>query len=225
MYKLLYNNSNKVFCFIFAILICFSFAGCDNSKDFSETTTIVDLKWEAVAEIQEWKTCEESGWEVPDTASVYKEQEEIKSYKIVGYKTKYRTEEYQEKIGYYLPTWRPRYETRTRQVPYQESIKEPIYATKYYYTIDKWVHSKNVIIDSGNDNNYKYQEYACKDNERINNVKYNYWVKFDLDGRNISYTVSKEVWETLKIGQEVSVFKNEFGAMHIDWNNFSNVKE
>ena len=225
MYKLLYKNSNKVFCFIFAILICISFTGCDNSKDFSGTTTIVDLKWEAVAEIQEWKTCEESGWEVPDTASVYKEQEEIKSYKIVGYKTKYKTEEYQEKIGYYLPTWRPRYETRTRQVPYQESIKEPVYATKYYYMIDKWVHAKNVIIDSGNDKNYEYQEYTCKDNEKVNSIKYDYWVKFDLEGKNISYTVSKEVWETLKVGQEVPVIKNEFGAVHIDWNNFGNVKE
>ena len=171
MHKFKYKDFYKYICFIFVIFISFSFVGCNNSKDFSGTTTIVDLEWEAVAEIQEWKTCEESGWEVPDTASVYKEQEEIKSYKIVGYKTKYKTEEYQEKIGYYLPTWRPRYETRTRQVPYQESIKEPIYATKYYYTIDKWVHSKNVIIDSGNDNNYKYQEYACKDNERFNNVK------------------------------------------------------
>lgn len=225
MHKFKYKDFYKYICFIFVIFISFSFVGCNNSKDFSGTTTIVDLEWEAVAEIQEWKTCEESGWEVPDTASVYKEQEEIKSYKIVGYKTKYMTEEYQEKIGYYLPTWRPRYETRTRQIPYQESIKEPVYATKYYYTIDKWVHSKNVIIDSGNDSNYECQEYSCKDNEKVNSIKYDYWVKFDLDGRNISYTVSKEVWETLKIGQEVPVFKNEFGAVHIDWNNFGNVKE
>ena len=35
----------------------------------------------------------------------------------------------------------------------------------------------------------------------------------------------EEVWETLKIGQEVPVFKNEFGAVHIDWNNFGNIKE
>lgn len=225
MHKFKYKDFYKYICFIFVIFISFSFVGCNNSKDFSGTTTIVDLEWEAVAEIQEWKTCEESGWEIPESATVYKEQKEIKSYKIVGYKTKYRTEEYQEKIGYYLPTWRPKYETRTRQVPYQESIKEPVYATKYYYTIDKWVHSKNVIIDSGNDTNYEYQEYACKDNEKVNSIKYDYWVKFDLDGRNISYTVSKEVWETLKVGQEVPVFKNEFGAVHIDWNNFGNIKE
>jgi hypothetical protein len=122
-------------CIIFIFIITLSFSGCNESKVI--TTKIDSLEWTATADIQEWKSCDESGWEVPEGAIVYKEQEEIKSYKIVGYETKYRVEEYQELVGYYRPTWRPRYETRTRKVAYQETIKEAVYATKYYYTIDR----------------------------------------------------------------------------------------
>ena len=111
---------------------------------------------------------------------VYKEQEEIKSYKTIGYETKYKTEKYQEHVGYYLPTWRPKYETRTRTVSYKEPIKEPVYATKYYYTIDRWVHLKNVLLARGYDHNYDYPDYICNENERVNKVEFRYWFNFEF---------------------------------------------
>ena len=149
-------------CIIFIFLITLSFIGCNDSKVI--TTKIDSLEWTATADIQEWKSCDESGWEVPEGAVVYKEQEEIKSYKIVGYETKYRVEEYQELVGYYRPTWRPRYETRTRTVPYQEAIKEPVYATKYYYTIDRWVPLKHILLACGDKQDYNYdQDYNYPD--------------------------------------------------------------
>ena len=65
----------------------------------AKTVTIDNLSWDATAEIQEWKIAvEESGWELPEGATLIKEKQEAKSYKIVGYETKYRTEEYQEKM-------------------------------------------------------------------------------------------------------------------------------
>jgi len=211
-------------CVIFILLLSLSFTGCDDSKIITGTTKIDSLEWRAIAEIQEWKSCDESGWEVPEGAIVYKEQEEIKSYKIVGYETKYRVEEYQELVGYYLPTWRPKYETRTRKVPYQEAIKEPVYATKYYYTIYRWVHLKNVQLACGYDHNYDYPEYVCLENERVNSVEYTYWFSFEFDGRYISQTTNKDQWENLQVGQEIWVQKDQYGITDVDWDNTNKTK-
>jgi len=210
---------------IFLLLVSLSFTGCDNSKIVACTTKIDSLEWWAIAEIQEWKSCEESGWEVPEGAIVYKEQEEIKSYKIVGYETKYRVEEYQELVGYYLPIWRPRYETRTRRVPYQETIKEPVYATKYYYTIDRWVRLKYVQLACGYDQDYNYPDYICAENERVHNVEYKYLVKFEGEGSHIYHPVDRDTWESLQVGQEISVEKNQYGIIHVYWDKINNTSE
>ena len=202
---------------ILLFAISLSFIGCSNSKSINIITKIDSLEWRAIAEIEEWKSCDESDWEVPESAIVYKEQEEIKSYKTVGYETKYRIEEYQELVGYYRPTWRPRYETRTRRVPYKEAIKEPVYATKYYYKINRWVHLKNVLLASGHDKNYNYPDYVCAENERVHNVEYEYWVKFQWEESYIAHKVDRDIWESLQVGQELFLEKNQYGLIYVDW--------
>lgn len=149
---------------------------------------------------------------------MYDQKEEIQSYKIVGYETKYRTEEYQEHIGYYRPTWRPRYETRTRQVAYKSPIEEPIYATKYYYTIDKWVTSNIKIgLAEGCTTDYSYPEYICAENERVSAVEYTYLVHFTFNGREVAHVVDKDKWESLKVGQKLYVEEDEYGPLRITW--------
>ena len=220
------NNFCRFACVVFVLLVSLSFTGCDDSKIITGTTKVDRLEWRAIAEIQELKPCDESGWEVPEGAIVYKEQEEIKSYKIVGYETKYRVEEYQELVGYYLPTWRPKYETRTRKVPYQEAIKEPVYATKYYYTIERWVHLKNVQLACGYDQDYEYPDYVCSENERVYNIKYEYLVEFEFDGQQITgILVDRNKWESLQVDQEIYVKKNQYGTTYIDWDNTNKTSE
>lgn len=225
----MYKNKSKTFYrFAFAIsiiLINLSLTGCDGSNIITGTAKIDYLEWKAIAEIQEWKSCDESGWEIPEGAIVYKEQEEIKSYKIVGYETKYKIEEYQELVGYYRPTWRPRYETRTRRVSYQEAIKEPVYATKYYYTIDRWVHLKYFQLACGYNHDYNYPNYVCAENERVYNVEYKYLVKFEGEESCISHSVDRDTWESLQVGQEISVIKDQYGIIYIDWNNTNNANK
>lgn len=212
-------------CVIFILIASLSFTGCDDSNIITSTAKIDMLKWRAIADIQEWKPCNESGWEVPEGAIVYKEQEEIKSYKIVGYETKYIVEEYQELVGYYRPTWRPRYETRNKTVSYQEAIKEPVYATKYYYIIDRWVHLIYVELAYGYNQDYNYPDYICAENERVHNVEYQYLVKFEGEESNISHPVDKDTWESLQVGQEISVEKNQHGIIHVDWDNITNTNK
>ena len=60
-------------------------SGC-NTNLMAKTVTIDKLSWDATADIQEWKIAvEESGWELPDGATLIKEKQEAKAYKIVGF--------------------------------------------------------------------------------------------------------------------------------------------
>lgn len=193
-------------------------SGC-HTKIAAKSVTIDSLSWRATADIQEWTLAvEDSGWELPKGAVLIKERQEAKAYKIVGYETKYRTEEYQELVGFILPAWRPRYETRTRTVSYQVPIEKPILATKYYYTIDKWMHKKYVLLAEGYTNDYSVPEYRCQDNEQIGDIKYKYLVHFTFDGEDIAYVVDQEFWETLRIGHEIKVWEDNDYRLHIDWN-------
>lgn len=217
MYKYKLRTFWRFACVICILLVGLSFTGCHKSK----TAKIDSLEWRAIADIQEWKSCDEIGWEVPEGAIVYKEQEEIKSYKTIGYETNYRIEEYQELVGYIPGIWRPRYETRSRKVPYQVEIREPVYATRYYYTIDRWVHSKNVLLACGYDQDYNYPDYICAENERVHKVEYTYFVKFEFDGLSIIRTAEKYKWESLQVGQEIPVEKSH-GVIYVDWYNINN---
>ena len=218
MYKDGTRNFCWLVCIVLTLLVGLFFTGCD-SKTITGTDKVDSLRWEVVADIQEPMSFDESGWTVPDGAIVYKEQEEIKSYKIVGYEN--RTEEYQEKVGYYLPTWRPRYETREKS--YQVPVTEPIYATKYYYIIDRWVTTEQIQLAEGYTNDYSYPEYVCAENERVYNVEYRYLVHLESNGEHCAYIVSQDVWESLHVGQEVCVEKNQHGVItNVDWDNINN---
>ena len=207
---------------ILILLVCLSFTGCSTTS-----TRVASLEWRAVAEIQQLKPCDESGWEVPEGATVYKEQNEVKSYIIVGYEARYREEEYQEVVGYYLPTWRPRYETRTRIVPYQKEIRKPIYATKYYYTIDRWVPLKYILLASGDyqnynyDQDYTYTDYVCAENERVL-IEYEYLLKLECDVSHMYRVVDKDTWESLQVGQEIFGKKDQYECIDWDYINTTN---
>ena len=193
-------------------------SGCGaNPEEYYTTTMPIDhLEWKAIAKVQELQPFEESGWTVPEGAVVYKTQEEVKTHKVVGYTTKYRTEEYQEKVGYYLPTWRPRYETHTRKVAYEEPVLEPVYATKYYYTIERWV-NRDVVLSEGRNSVCEYAEYECAEGERVDSVEEQYTVWFAINGHWQGLYVEKEQWETLQKGQEVTVERNQYGIRQILW--------
>ena len=197
-------------------LLTVMLSGCGaNPEEYYTTTMPIDhLEWKAIAKVQELQPFDESGWTVPEGAVVYKTQEEVKTHKVVGYTTKYRTEEYQEKVGYYLPTWRPRYETRTRKVAYEEPVLEPVYATKYYYTIERWV-TREVVLGEGRNSACEYQEYECAEGERVDSVEEQYTVWFAINGHWQGLYVEKEQWEALQKGQEITVERNQYSIRKI----------
>ena len=207
----------RVVLLILALLtVVLSGCGANPEEYYTASMPIDHLEWKAIAKVQELQPFDESGWTVPEGAVVYKTQEEVKTHKVVGYTTKYRTEEYQEKVGYYLPTWRPRYETRTRKVAYEEPVLEPVYATKYYYTIERWV-NREVVLGEGRDSVCEYAEYECDEGERVDSVEEQYTVWFAINGHWQGLYVEKEQWDTLLAGQEVTVERTKYGIRQILW--------
>ena len=98
--------------------------------------------------------------------------------------------------------------------------------TKYYYTIDRWVHLKYVRLACGYDQDYTYPDYVCAENERVHNVKYEYLVRFECEESHISRMVDKDTWESLHVGQEMSVEKNQYGIIiHVDWDNINKTND
>jgi hypothetical protein len=96
--------------------------------------------------------------------------------------------------------------------------KEAILATKYYYTIDKWVHKKYVHLAEGYTNDYTVPEYKCKENEKVGDIKYKYLVHFTFGGEDVAYVVDKEFWESLNVGHQIKVYEDDNYKLHINWN-------
>ena len=55
------------------------------------------------------------------------------------------------------------------------------------------------------------------ENERVGDIDYKYLVNFQFEGKEVSYTIKKSLWESLQVGQEIPVTKNGMYGVHVDW--------
>ena len=187
--------------------------------------TIDAFSWSRSISVEEYKTVDESGWSLPGGARLHYTQEEIRSYKQVidHYETKTRT--YTEQvIDHYedvvvghrdngngtfeeITSQRPVYRTETRTETYQDPVyrDEPIYDTKYYYEIDKWLH-KEYVKTSGKDKKPYWGEYQYGEKEREGNKVEEYKiVVINKDNEENTYTVDYKTWEGLNVGNTVEL--------------------
>ena len=190
-----------------------------------QEVVVESFEWERVLEVEEYKTVQESDWKVPSGGRVYDQREEIKEYKQVfdHYETKTRT--YTEQVldhyetvvvghrdlgnGHFeeITERQPVYRTETKTETYQEPFyrQEPVYATKYYYDIERWVHKKDYKTSEKNHEPYWY-DYKCAENERTQekSATYNVVVKTEK-GKTKKCELSYSEWAALKEGQTVTM--------------------
>ena len=193
---------------------------------------VVDgFSWERSISIEEYKTFQESDWSLPPGARLERTQTEIRGYEQVldHYETKTRT--YTEEVldhyetvvvGYRdlgngtfeeITEQKAVYRTETKTETYQDPVyrDEPIYATKYYYEIDRWTHSK-YVKSSGNDKEPYWETYICKDKEREGTKSETYKITIVTDdGKQETYTLDFNVWNNLNKGDKVKL-KVHFGG-------------
>lgn len=196
--------------------------------------TVASFDWTRTIEIEEVQTVQESDWLLPDNARIIRTTKEVRTYEhlldhyeevpyqvseqVLDHYEKYTTtvdngdgsfevEEHSE------PVYRTEYRTEYRSEPVY--IDVPVYDTKYYYEVERWVHTRDVTT-SGTDHNPYWGEVtlsgATGDNgvgqEREGKRSATYGV---TDSKGKRYTAEEEFWTGLSEGQELKVTVDKDG--------------
>lgn len=194
---------------ILAVIFCMAAVFVPKDKTFHCT----DVTWETVINIEACETVEESDWSLPPDGRLLEKKQEIRSYTDVldhyeevtktrrvesGSHTEYTYEDNGDGTFTEVPHEVTDYtdETYTEQEPVYR--KEPVYATKYYYEIDKWI-PKRKIENSGHDHSPVWGEISLSGNEREGSRDSTYYVEgWYKEGKNKKLKVSKDIWERME---------------------------
>lgn len=190
----------------------------------NDTITVQSISWERNIETEIEKTFSESGWTLPAGARLrYTNQEWHHDDKVIDhYETVEVTKYNYEKVG--ERTW-VEYEENGDgtsdiincsediydYVPYTTTEKEPIYKnvpvyqTKYYYDIDRYVHSRD-LRTWGNDKKVYWSDESLfsKERERIRTETYSI-TALNEKGEIKTYTLSYSIWKDVEIGDTFEV--------------------
>ena len=184
----------------------------------SKTMEVASLKWERSVEVEENREIEENGWTLPADAYDVSSKLELYGYNSVldhyetrtrqvavdvfdGYDISYdykdlgngRFEEIEHKT--------PRYRTEYKKETYEEPIyrQDPVYQTKYYYYIMRWVTDHYEETSGENDEPY-YAEVPEDSTHRAGDKTEKYWVT-DTDGK--TYPTTYDIWKDLSVGDKI----------------------
>lgn len=200
----------------------------------AETVTVSGFEWNYTIDIEELCTVQESDWTLPAGGRLHYTQQEIRSYKKVldHYETVTETksrqvpdgyEEYSmgyrdlgngyfEEITSTRPKYRTEYYTETSQKPVYRD--EPVYATKYYYEIDKWKYSHS-IKTSGKDKNPYWGEVTLRDKERTGSRGKDFHINCITDSdKQARYSLAEADWQTLNLDDRIEIQVNNLGMIY-----------
>lgn len=181
-----------------------------------QSYTIIDFGWERNIFLEINKTVRESDWTLPENAVLDHTRKEIFGYtKILDhYETRTRLilkEPYSYDVDVKLEELTIEEIEKYYDIEYYNNAvyhEEPVYATKYYYAIDKWVYSRT-LTTTGNDKNPYWESVVLNLNEQINNTTENYWVWCkNTNGNMRRLFLSYNEWSSLELGQVVKVINN-----------------
>jgi len=197
-----------------------------------ETINVLGFSWERNIEIEEIQTFEEDDWDLPYGARLLYTQEEISGHKdvIAHYETVEKqvshdvydhtdvvvigTEDlgngYFEEITDEVDVYRTEYTTEYDEEPVYR--QDPIYDTKYYYEIDRWVTGRN-LSTSGTDKEPFWDDVQIWDDEREGDRTERYSVKVKNEENEIeTLSLDYSKWMALENGQTLKV-KVVFGTV------------
>lgn len=213
--------------FVTIVFIIFGLlASCFSPK--VRNVTIDDFEWQRTIDVEEIVTYDESGWTLPDGARLQYTRNEVKTYKDVldHYKTVTETRtrrviDHYEKRSSYKNLGNGYFEEHTKNVPvyttetYTENVQkpvyrqEPVYATKYYYEIDRWTVT-DTAKSSGHGQNPSWPKPKLKDGQRTGDKNEHYFVtatyqKKKDETETEKYEMAFSEWNELKKGEEIKL--------------------
>ena len=185
--------------------------------------TVASTVWTRQINIEAYRTVQESDWSVPEGGRVYDQRTEFSHYKQVldHYETRSRqvSEQVYDGEDYHTSysnngdgtftehTYSsPRYRTEYRTEYYQEPIyrDEPVYATKYYYEIEKWVVDREEKSAGANRAPY-WPEYTLAENERTGFQGEVYIMNFETEEEKYSVSLPLGIWKKYHMGDRVTI--------------------
>lgn len=189
---------------------------------------VASFDWERTIAIEQLQTVDESDWELPANARLDHKTNEISGYNHLLDHYEEVPYDVQEEVLDHYETYttqvdngdgtfdveehkEPVYRTETR-TEYREEpvyIDVPIYNTKYYYQIERWVHVRDVTT-SGDDHEPEWGEVELSGptgeygtgEEREGERTGTYGV---TDTKGKRYTADEDFWTTLELGQKIEV--------------------
>jgi len=186
--------------------------------------TVSQQYWTRSIALEEYVTQQDADWFVPDGARVYEQKQEIRSYAQVldHYETvpvKHSREvidHYETQISYSnngdgtytehsnsVPVYTTEYYTVMEDRPVYRN--EPVYGTRYYFEIDRWVQGRTINTE-GRDKAAYWGDCTLAENERERCRSASYFVTISLPkGKSYTAELSEELWNTLKVGDSVNI--------------------
>lgn len=187
----------------------------------TRTITVASLPWERTVAVEEYRTVHENSWYLPSGAYDVTTRQEIKSYDHVldhyepktkqvskqvldGYDISYSYRDLGngmfEQVEHKTPRYRTEYHTETYQEPVYKDV--PVYATKYYYSIERWVFDHNETA-SGDDGRAYFPDVTFRSGiTRDGGHTEKYWV---VDAKEKKYSIDYELWSKLQSGKTAKV--------------------
>lgn len=213
----------------------------------NDTITIESISWERNIETEIEKTFSESGWTLPIGARLrYSQKEWHHDDEVIDHYEDVEVTKYNyEKVGTREWTEYEENEDGTADVincsedvydyvPYQTTESQPVYKkvpvfqTKYYYDIDRYVHNRN-LKTSGKDKEVYWSNESLFIKERESRRTENYYVTAYNEKEELkTYTLDYSIWKDIEIGDVFNVKVHLGGHIEIldeDGNIISNIKK
>ena len=193
------------------------------------TVTVDQFQWERTLQMEHKEPVQEEDWTLPSGAFNTSSFEAIKEYKQVfrGYETRTRTVQVpvgQESYvcgqidkgnGYFEDKYCTRTIYESREETYQEEVYDqvPVYATKYRYSIMRWVsHKENLLKTSGQNHEPSWPSTLGKDDpdewKKAKRTEQYFILVKESDGDIHKEKLGLDYWQGLSLGQELKAKKS-----------------
>lgn len=213
------GGAGRLILILAAALVLLGFIGYHFLVPKQTNVKAISKDWERSIDIEEIRTFSESSWSLPYEARLIRTSTEVRTYRqeIDHYEdvlvTRYRqvphTEVYYEDLGNGNAEERTR--TYYTEEPYTVTERQPVfrnvpvYDTKYFYEIDRYVYSRSAVT-SGTGKPY-WSDLNLTEKEREAGRSEMYRILFeDSDGTH-AVEVPFEYWNSVAIGDSIPLEK------------------
>jgi hypothetical protein len=198
--------------------------------------TIAGGEWSRAVEVQQYRTVAEEDWSVPQGGRETRSFRAVRDYRRVLDHYETRTRQVSDRVqtgtrtytcgredmgnGYFRDKTctEPEYETRYRTESYEEPVyrREPIYATKYAYQIERWL-PEDTLREAGDAARAPvWPTVAAGPKTRAGARMERYVLRFSADGDTLAQEVDGALFERYRPGQPVTLRMKRGGTGRIE---------